>query len=105
MAITAYFDLDTHQLDAINAFTNSNLDEIVYIQFPDGFEKPGFFILLLQALYGLQRSPLLWFTEFSTTLSKLGLQLVLEAECLYISNKLIVFFFVDDIVVLNRTTD
>jgi hypothetical protein len=94
-----------HQIDAINAFTNSRLNEIVYIRFPDGFENPGFCILLLLALYGLRRSPLLWFTEFTTTFSKLGLQQVPEAECLYINSKLIVFFFVDDIAILSRTSD
>jgi len=105
IAIAAQFDLDTHQLDAVNAFTNSDLDEEVYIRFPEGFGNVGFCIRLLRALYGLRRSPLLWFTEFSSTLLKLGLRPVPEAECLYINNKLIVFFFVDDIAILNRSSD
>lgn len=42
MAITAYFDLDTQQLDAINAFTNSRIDEEVFIRCADGFKEPGF---------------------------------------------------------------
>ncbi len=41
MAITAKFDLETRQLDAINAFTNSVLDEDVYVQFPDGYRRRG----------------------------------------------------------------
>ena len=57
MAITAVFDLEAQQLDAVNAFTNSILDEIVYVDFPDGFRQPGFCLLLLRALYGLCRSP------------------------------------------------
>jgi Reverse transcriptase (RNA-dependent DNA polymerase) len=97
--------LDIHQLDAVNAFTNSDLDEEVYIRFPDGFGNVGFCIRLLQALYGLRRSPLLWFTDFTGTLAKLGLKPVPEAECLYINSKLIVFFYVDDIAILYRTTD
>jgi len=105
IAIAAQFDLDIHQLDAVNAFTNSDLDEEVYIQFPSGFENVGFCIRLLRALYGLRRSPLLWFTEFTGTLSKLGFQPIPEAECLYINNKLIVFFYVDDIAILHRITD
>jgi hypothetical protein len=105
IAIAAQFNLIMHQLDAVNAFTNSHLDETVYIRFPDSFENPGFCILLLLALYGLRRSALLWFTEFTTTLLKLGLQQVLEAECLYINSKLIVFFYVDDIAILSRTSD
>ena len=59
IAIAAQFNLDIHQLDAINAFTNSDLDEEVYIQFLDSFENPSFCILLLQALYRLRRSSLL----------------------------------------------
>jgi hypothetical protein len=41
MAITAYFDLDTKQLDAINAFTNSRIDEEVYVWCADGYEEQG----------------------------------------------------------------
>ena len=60
MAIAAAHDLETMQFDAINAFTNSDLDETVYIEFPDGFGTAGMCLLLLKALYGLKRSPLLW---------------------------------------------
>ena len=60
MAITAKFDLDTRQLDAVNAFTNSVLDEDVYVYFPDGFHRRGWVLKLLRALYGLRLSPLLW---------------------------------------------
>lgn len=37
IAIAAKFDLEARQLDAVNAFTNSPLDEVVYIRYPDGF--------------------------------------------------------------------
>jgi hypothetical protein len=37
MAITAAFDLDTMQLDSVNAFVNSVMDEVVYCEFPDGY--------------------------------------------------------------------
>jgi hypothetical protein len=73
MAITAYFDLDTEQLDAINAFTNSRIDEEVYVWCVDGYEEQGKCWKLNRALYRLQRSPLLWFRDFSDTLTKLGL--------------------------------
>ena len=59
MAITAAFDLEARQFDAVNAFTNSQMDETVYIEFPDKYKMPGYCILLLRALYGLRRSPLL----------------------------------------------
>src|SRR5437667_12760020 len=37
MAICARFDLKTHQFDAVNAFTNSTLDETIYCHMPKGF--------------------------------------------------------------------
>jgi hypothetical protein len=53
MAITAYFDLDTEQLDVINAFTNSRINEEVYVQCADGYEEQGKCWKLNRALYGL----------------------------------------------------
>ena len=46
MAITAAFNLETRQLDAVNAFINSALDETVYVEFPDGFKQTGKCLLL-----------------------------------------------------------
>ena len=34
MAIVARFDLETIQLDAVNAFMHCHLDEVVYMQLP-----------------------------------------------------------------------
>ena len=39
MAITAKFDLETVQMDVVNMFVNSKLDEVVYMRQPSGFEK------------------------------------------------------------------
>ena len=105
MAVTAAFDLEAHQLDAVNAFTNSIIDEVIYLDFPEGFEQSGFCLLLLRALYGLRRSPLLWFKDLSTTLAQLGLHGTGEELCLYTNDWLTVLFYVDDIVALCRTND
>ena len=59
LALIARWDLESRQLDAVNAFPNAKLDEVVYIELPDGFKIQGKIALLLQALYGLRRSPLL----------------------------------------------
>jgi hypothetical protein len=104
MAITAAYDLEAFQLDAVNAFTNSYLDEIIYCVFPDGFQQKGHCLLLLRALYGLRRSPLLWLREFSTTLKDLGLHEVSGEPCLFMNeDSVLVFFYVDDIVLLYRS--
>ncbi|KAL1974703.1 hypothetical protein VTN31DRAFT_4907 [Thermomyces dupontii] len=60
---------------------------------------------LIRALYGLPRSPFLWFRELSTTLRSFGFRQVLEDECLLTNGRIIIFFYVDDIVVLSRKED
>jgi hypothetical protein len=91
--------LDVWHGDAVNAFTNSLIDEVVYIKCPDGFTIKGKCLLLRRALYGLRRSPRLWHNDFSKELIKLGLRPVSGEPCLYHNKSLIVFFYVDDICV------
>ena len=89
------------QFDAMNAFLNARLPRKMYCRTPEGFaDELGELLELQRALYGLKEAPLLWYQELSSTLQKLGLKPVPGALCLYINNKLIVFFYVDDIVVL-----
>ncbi len=55
ITITACFDLETRQLDAVNAFVNMHLDKVVFIRHLSGFEdEAGYTILRLKkAFYGL----------------------------------------------------
>lgn len=103
-ALMAYFDLDARHLDGVNAFLNSYLDEdeVIYCHFPEGFKQPGKVMRLLRALYGLPRSPYLWFQELSETLKGLGFKPILEDVCLLSNGRVLIFFYVDDIVILNR---
>ena len=57
MAIVAAHDLETMQFDAVNAFTNSDLDKTVYIKFLDRFSTAGIYLLLLKILYNLKNPP------------------------------------------------
>ena len=59
IAIVAIFDLDCWQGNTINAFANSLIDKVVYIKYLNGFVIKGKCLLLIRALYGLRRSPLL----------------------------------------------
>ncbi|PHH86426.1 hypothetical protein CDD83_10268 [Cordyceps sp. RAO-2017] len=104
MAITAKFDLDTRQLDAVNAFTNALLDEDeeVYVLFPDGYYRQGWVLRLMRALYGLPRSPLLWQKELTSAFKDLGLKQCPDEPRVFQNDWLTVFFFVDDIVFLYR---
>nr|XP_036580707.1 reverse transcriptase domain protein [Colletotrichum truncatum]KAF6788702.1 reverse transcriptase domain protein [Colletotrichum truncatum] len=97
MAIVARFDLETLQLDAVNAFTHATIDEEVYVWFPPGFRQEGYCLALRKALYGLRRSPLLWQKNLERSFKKLGLIPLQEDDCIYTNQYFIVFHFVDDI--------
>jgi hypothetical protein len=102
MAIAAAYNLEAKQLDAVNAFVNSHMDEEVYCECPPGYEHLGACLQVLRALYGLRRSPRLWHDEFVKTLKEFGLQPITGQLCLFTNGSIILFFYVDDIVLLGR---
>ena len=105
MAIAAEFDLDLEQMDAVNAFVNCELDEVVYMRMPPGSEKYGRVLRLRKALYGLRRSPLLWQKDLTKSLQELGFHPVPQEPCVMIKGSVFVFFFVDDIIWAYREAD
>jgi transposase InsO family protein len=107
MAIAAKFDLEIKQFDVRNAFLNADLEEHeeVYCEMPDGYKLAGRIIKLLKALYGLRRSPLLWWKELSKALEEFGLTGSLEDPCVFSNDGIILFFYVDDIAILYRKED
>ncbi|KAF7573884.1 hypothetical protein PtrM4_055070 [Pyrenophora tritici-repentis] len=101
MALTAAFGLKAYQYDVLNAFLNAPLEKLVHVQTPDPYvEELGKILELKRALYGLKDAPLLWYKHLKETLIKLGLKPVKDVPCLFTNERLIVFFYVDDIVVL-----
>ena len=105
MAIAAAFDLEIRQYDAVNAFTNAKLSKPIYCYCPEGFDRSGYILEVLMALYGLKISPLLWYKELTSSLTEFGLKPVPGTNCLYTDGRLIVFFYVDDIAALFAKED
>jgi hypothetical protein len=101
-ALVAAFNLDLRQRDAVTAFLNSKLPTETYTKMPEGFEQPGMCWKLDRALYGLRISPKLWQQEASTVLTKLGQVAVPEDPCVFITHGIIVFFYVDDILIASH---
>ncbi|KAJ5504596.1 hypothetical protein N7463_007470 [Penicillium fimorum] len=105
-ALVAAFDLDLRQRDAVTAFLNSKLDQQkeTYTYMPEGFQTLGKCWKLHRALYGLRISPRLWQQEAAGVLRKLGLQQVPEDPCVFMGKGLLVFFYVDDILIASHPT-
>jgi hypothetical protein len=101
MALAAAFGLKAYQYNVLNAFLNAPLDKQVYVQTPDPYiEEHGKLLKLKRALYRLKDAPLLWYKHLKETLMKLGLRPVKDVPCLLTNKRLIVFFYIDNIVVL-----
>jgi hypothetical protein len=58
----------------------------------------GELLQVLRALYRLKESPLLWYKDLRGTLESLGLKPLPGFLCVYVNNWLILFVYVDDIV-------
>ncbi len=99
MAIVAAFSLETHQYDAINTFANATLPNPIPCQCAEGYERSEYLLWVLNALYRLKTSLILWYRDFTATLEDLGLNPVPESNCLYVNDWLILLFYVDDILV------
>lgn len=96
MALMAHFDLDSTQLDGVNAFCNSKMDEEVICDLPEGWQELGLdkdtCLLLLKALYGLRRAPVLWQSELTAACLGFGLRPIPEETCCFTDGRLILFF-------------
>ena len=99
MAIAAKYDLELKQYDGTNAFVHAPLDREVYMKMPVGYQRKGTILKLQKALYGLRIAPKLWQKEFTTTLENLGFTTVPHEPCCVIKDGVMIFFYVDDIIV------
>ena len=97
LALIAKFDLETIQLDAVNAFVHADLDETVFIKMPPGYGEQGKVLRLNKALYGLRRSPLLCQQKLTNQMKILGFTEIPQKPCVVQKDGIICFFFVDDI--------
>jgi hypothetical protein len=103
MALVAAFRLKTRQLDAVNAFLNAPNDEEIYCYMPDGFKISKKVLKVKKALYGQRKSPLLWLRMLTIKCLELGLKQVPGEPCLFTNEDgIILFFYVDDIVMAYR---
>jgi hypothetical protein len=99
MVIAARFDLAMIYYDVVHPFVHASLPYPVYMRDPPGYWKTRIVVQLLKALYGLRESPLLWQKEISSTLTRAGYKKVPHEPCCYTKEGVIIFFYVDDIVV------
>lgn len=102
LSIAARKNLELRQLDVPQAFTQAGLDEVVYMEMPEGFATPGMVCRLKKSLYGLKQSPRNWYLLVSAFIrDELGFRACVSDPCLFYKlsdtgQLLLLFLFVDD---------
>jgi hypothetical protein len=99
----------------VTAFLNPDVEEEIYIQFPQGIEVPEEFkkeapsLRLLKGLHGVKQAPRLWNEAVNATLRHLHLTLCNSDPCLYVrkerSEFVIIALYVHDLFVTINSSD
>jgi hypothetical protein len=107
-AIVAMHDLECHQVDVNNAFTESYLREDIYMKPPPGVTvKPGQAFKVLRSLYGLKQAARDWNQCCISKLLELGFTQSQADPCLltHSEKKLILLVYVDDILLACKSLE
>jgi len=88
--IAAYNGSQLEQMDVVTAFLNPDVEEEIYIQFPQGLEVPKELkkgvpaLCVLKGLYGLKQALRFWNDAVNATLHRLNLTCCNSVPCLYV---------------------
>ncbi|KAF3666134.1 hypothetical protein FXO37_10729 [Capsicum annuum] len=107
--LVVVYDLEIHQMDVKTIFLNRELEEVIYMEQPEGFVVPGKknkVCKLIKSLYGLKQEPKQWHTKFDQTMLANGFKINEYDKCVYIkdtpNHQVIVCLYVDDVLIISR---
>lgn len=76
LALTAKYDWLAHQMDVKTAFLSGDLNEVIYMQQPEGYVDPTrpveFVCKLKKSLYGLKQATRMWNQTIDSFMISLG---------------------------------
>lgn len=111
-AYAARKNLDIFHLDVETAFLHGDMDSIVYLQQPQGFEVEGEedkVCLLKKAIYGLKQGSRNWNLKLDQALKKMNMKQSDHDECIYsfitVNKCIVAALFVDDIIIFTNSID
>jgi hypothetical protein len=107
LAHTAGEGWSVHHMDVKFTFLNGELQEVVYIQQPPGYEVDGQrhkVLRLVKALYDLRQAPRAWYAKLDASLIALGFNRSTSEHVVYFrgagEHRLIVGVYVDDLIII-----
>ena len=103
LAIVAFYDYETWQMDVKTAFLNGYLKEELYMMQPEGFIDPkgtNKVCMLQRSIYGLVQASRSWNKRFDSVIKAYGFMQTFGEACIYkkVSGSSIAFLilYVDD---------
>jgi hypothetical protein len=109
MSLASTFDLEIEKMDMKTTFLHGDLEDEIYMKQPEGFVVKGKKYLVCKikrSLYGLKKSPRMWYQNFDTCILSLGF--VRRKDDYYIYSKeegvcfIYVALYVDDMLLLGN---
>lgn len=98
-ALATQFEMELMQFDVKTAFLYGDLNETIYMDYPEGYENPDNKVChLIKSLYGLKQAPRQWNIKFNDFLTEFKLKRSNVDKCLYFNSDrtLILAIYVDD---------
>ena len=106
MALTAYLDLELHQMDVKTAFLIGDIDEVIYMQQLENFvagDPKKAVCKLKKSIYGLKKASCQWYHKFHQVITSFGFEVSYIEDCVYqriSGSKFVIFLlYVDDILI------
>ena len=108
MTLSILMNLKTRQVDYTNAFAQAELDsnEHVYVELPRDFEANTVDDVVLKmrtSLYGMRQSPKMFYDKLRLNLLKRNFVESQIDSCLFIHEKMVCIFYVDDCLFFCKT--
>ena len=101
-----------HHLDVKSAFLNGEIEELIYVQQPEGFAiegKEDHVLRLRKAMYGLKQAPRTWYFKLHKCLISLGFTKSNYEQSLYLKqggmDTLTVRVYVDNLIVTGSSAE
>nr|GEV83383.1 retrovirus-related Pol polyprotein from transposon TNT 1-94 [Tanacetum cinerariifolium] len=93
---------ELEQIDVKKTFLHENLEEVIYMRQPSGYEQGNKVCLLKKSLYGLKQSPRQWYKRFDEYMLSNGFKRSSYDNCVYYKSYapgeyIYLLLYVDDI--------